>query len=300
MKKDLVSILDFTGDEISRLFETTASLKQDPTGTRLLEDKTAALIFEKPSLRTRVTFETGIYQLGGNSVYLAPQDIRLGERESVEDVARNLSRWVDLIVARTFAHATVAGLAEHASVPVINALSDGEHPCQALADFFTILEHHKDLKAPKIVYIGDGNNVCNSFILCGALLGAKMTCAIPEGYDPPLLSEARRVAQSTGARVEVVRSPQDAVKEADVVYTDVWVSMGEDEGVEEKKKVFRPYQVNSELTKACKPNHIVLHCLPAHRGEEITDDVMDGPNSAVLDQAENRLHVQKAIMAELS
>jgi ornithine carbamoyltransferase len=246
-----------------------------------------------------VTFEAGAYQLGGNSIYLAPQDIRLGKRESVKDAARNLSRWVDLIVARTFSHTTVVELAENGSVPVINGLSDLEHPCQALADFLTIVEHKEKLTSLKISWISDGNNVCNSFILCGALLGANLTCAIPEGYEPTLLKEAQKLAHEHDSTVELVRRPEEAARNADVIYTDVWVSMGEEEEAEKRKKVFAPYQINRTLTALAKPDHLVLHCLPAHRGEEITDEVLDGPNSCVLDQAENRLHIQKAIMAKL-
>jgi len=300
MKKDLVSILDLEREDVRDLFDRASSLKSGTSEEQLpLSGKTVVLIFEKPSLRTRVTFEAGVYQLGGNSIYLAPQDIRLGKRESVKDVARNLSRWVDLIAARTFSHTTVVELAENGSVPVINGLSDLEHPCQALADFLTIVEHKQRLSSLKIAWISDGNNVCNSFILCGALLGANVTCAIPEGYEPTLLGRAQELAREHDSTIELVRSPLEAATDADVIYTDVWVSMGEEEEAEKRKKVFAPYQINRKLTTLAKPDHLVLHCLPAHRGEEITDEVLDGPNSVVLDQAENRLHIQKAIMAKL-
>lgn len=300
MKKDLVSICDLTREDILNLFDLASSLKGKTSKDQpLLKEKTIALIFEKPSLRTRVTFETGAYQLGGKSIYLAPQDIQLGKRESVKDVSGNLSRWIDLIVARTFSHKTVVELAQNASIPVINGLSDLEHPCQALADFFTILEHKDSLSSLKIVWIGDGNNVCNSFILCAALLGASVICAIPEGYEPTLLEAAQELARTNNSNIELIRYPEEAVSNSDVIYTDTWVSMGEEEEAESRRRVFQSYQVNRDLAALARPDHLVMHCLPAHRGEEITDEVLDGPNSIVLDQAENRLHVQKAIMGKL-
>jgi len=299
MRKDFVSVLDLTTDEILGVFNLARSLKSNPLKDRPLEGRTVVLLFEKPSLRTRVTFETGAYMLGGNSIYLAPQDIQLGKRESVGDAGRNLSRWVDVIVARTFLHRTVMELAETASVPVINGLSDLEHPCQAMADFLTVLEHKQDLSSLKIAWVGDGNNVCNSFILCGALVGAHIVCALPEGYEPQLFPRAQELARPNGSRIELTRYPEEAVRDADVIYTDVWTSMGEEEESEKRKRVFRPYQLNGELTALAKADHIVMHCLPAHRGEEITDEVLDGPHSVVLDQAENRLHAQNAIMVRL-
>ncbi len=300
MKKDLVSILDLTKEDILSLFDLASSLKGRVSKNQtLLEGKTVALIFEKPSLRTRVTFETGAYQLGGTSIYLAPQDIRLGKRESVGDVGKNLSRWVDLIVARTFSHRTVLELANSASIPVINGLSGLEHPCQALADLFTILEHKQSLSSLKIAWVGDGNNVCNSFALCAALLGADVMCAIPEGYEPVLFEKAQELARAHSSAIELTHHPEEAVKNADVIYTDVWVSMGEEEEAEKRKAVFQPYQLNQQLVALARTDHLIMHCLPAHRGEEITDEVLDGPNSVVLDQAENRLHVQKAIMGKL-
>ncbi len=301
MKKDLVSILDLTREDVLGLFDLASSLKERTAKDELpLTKKTVVLIFEKPSLRTRVTFETGAYQLGGKSVYLAPQDIRLGKRESIADVSRNLSRWVDMIVARTFSHETVVELASNASIPVINGLSDLEHPCQALADLFTILEHKRVLSSLKIAWVGDGNNVCNSFILCAALLGANVTCAIPEGYEPTLFEQAQTLAAPPDSTIDVTHYPEEAVRNADVIYTDTWISMGEEEEPEKRKRIFLPYQVNAALAALAKPDHLIMHCLPAHRGEEITDEVLDGPNSVVLDQAENRLHVQKAIMARLA
>lgn len=301
MKKDFISILDLTKEDILGIFDLASAMKTGASKYQpLFKDKTVALIFEKPSLRTRVTFEVGTYELGGTTVYLAPQDIQLGKRESVKDVSKNLSRWVNLIVARTHSHQTVVELAQYASIPVINGLSDLEHPCQALADFFTILEHKQNLPSLKITWIGDGNNVCNSFILCGALLGATMRCAVPEGYEPTYFGKAQELARTNNSTLELVHRPQEAVQDADVIYTDVWVSMGEEVEAEKRKRIFHPYQVNRELTALAKPDHLILHCLPAHRGEEITDEVLDGPNSVVLDQAENRLHVQKAIMGKLA
>lgn len=304
MKKDLVSVTDLTREEILDLFRCAKDQKRkfkEGKGEKPLADKTLAMIFEKPSLRTRVTFETGMSQLGGHAIYLAPSDIGLGKRESVPDVARNLSRWVDGIMARTFAHQTVADLAKHASIPVINALSDQEHPCQVLADFFTIFERQKHLDRIKLTYIGDGNNVCNSLLLAAGLLGTNMTVACPRGYEPAeeILSVANRLARESRASIEVLRIPEEAVEGADVVYTDVWASMGQEAEAARRAKIFARYQVNEKLLSNAKEDVMVMHCLPAHRGLEITDEVLDGPNSIVLDEAENRLHIQKAIMVKL-
>lgn len=304
MKKDLVSVSDLTREEILDLFRCAKDQKRkqkEGKGEKPLAGKTLAMIFEKPSLRTRVTFETGMTQLGGHAIYLAPSDIGLGKRESVPDVAKNLSRWVDGIMARTFAHQTVADLAKHAAIPVINALSDLEHPCQILADFFTIYERQKHLDRIKLVYIGDGNNVCNSLLLAAALLGTSMTVASPRGYEPreEVLSVANRLARESRARIEVLRVPEEAVEGADVVYTDVWASMGQEDEAARRAKLFARYQVNEKLLSNAKEDVMVMHCLPAHRGVEITDEVLDGPNSIVLDEAENRLHIQKAIMVKL-
>jgi ornithine carbamoyltransferase len=302
--RSIVGIIDLTRDDLDLIFSITSLLKEtdssDPTAHQsMLPGRTLAMIFEKPSLRTRVTFEVGMTQLGGHAIYLAPSDIQLGVRETIADAARNLSRWCDVIMARVFAHSTVTELAEHASIPVINGLSDLEHPCQALADFYTIREKKRDVKGLKLAYIGDGNNVANSLMLLAAKLGTHFTIACPEGYEPNagVTAEAREIAKETGSSIEIVRNPPEAADGADVLYADVWASMGQESEREERKKVFKKYQINQKLLSKAKPDAIVLHCLPAHRGEEITDEVIDGPQSAVLDESENRLHVQKAVLA---
>jgi ornithine carbamoyltransferase len=304
LKKDLVSIGDLGSEEIKELFKVSAEIKGKQLD--LASGKTLALIFEKPSLRTRVTFSVAFFQLGGNLIYLAPADIGLGKRESVPDVARNLSRWVDAISARTFAHKTVADLASYASIPVVNALSDAEHPCQALADFLTILDHLGspsereafDWGRVKLAYFGDGNNVCHSLMLTAAKLGTNMVVAGPQGYGPEeeFVKKAQKDAANTDASITITHDPAEAAADADVIYTDVWTSMGQEQEAAERKPLFAPFQVNAELLAHAKPNVLVEHCLPAHRGEEITDEVLDGANSVVLDEAENRLHIQKAIL----
>lgn len=297
MRKNLTSIFDLTKEEIYKIFNLTKELKEKQKRGiehKLLKDKTLAMIFEKPSLRTRVTFETGMTQLGGHAIYLAPADIQLGKRESVKDVAKNLSRWVDIIMARVFNHNTIKELAENADVPVINGLCDLEHPCQILCDLFTITEKKGDLENVTIAFIGDGNNVCNSFVAASALLDFKLNVATPKGYEP------NKEYMAKAKNLSWIDKPAEAIRDADVVYTDVWTSMGQEAEAEQRKKVFRPFQVNSELLKnARKSNYIIMHCLPAHRGEEITDEVIDGPHSIVFDQAENRLHIQKGIMVYL-
>ena len=300
MTRHFLSSADLTRDDALGLFALAADLKQRrKAGQRSapLAGRTFALIFEKPSLRTRVTFEVGIIQLGGRAVYLSGPEIGLGTRESVPDVARNLSRLVDGIAARVYAHETVDGLARHATVPVINALSDFEHPCQALADFFTLWERGLDLARMRVAWIGDGNNVCHSLVLLGAILGASTVVACPPGYapDPRVVETVRRV----GGRLEVTDDPRAAATGADVLYTDVWTSMGQEAERERRLEVFRRYQINETLLGFAKPSALVMHCLPAHRGEEITDGVLDGPQSIVLDQAENRLHAQKAVILHL-
>lgn len=304
MTKDLISIADLSPEEILDLFKSARDLKRktkEGKPEKPLADKTLAMIFEKPSLRTRVTFETGMTQLGGHAIYLAPSDIGLGKRESVQDVAKNLSRWVDGIMARTFAHQTILDLGKDAVVPVINALSDREHPCQVLADFFTIYERQKHLDRVKLAYVGDGNNVCNSLLLAAGLLGMTMAVACPKSYepDPGIFAQAQRFARENRANLAILRDPDEAVEGADVVYTDVWASMGQEAEVEKRSKIFARYQVNEKLLSSAKEDVLVMHCLPAHRGAEITDEVLDGPNSIVLDEAENRLHIQKAIMVKL-
>jgi len=298
--RHFVSTGDLTREQVLALFTLAADLKQRWKAGRRgapLEGRSVALIFEKPSLRTRVTFEVGIVQLGGRAVYLAGHEIGLGTRESVPDVARNLSRWVDGIAARVFAHATVETLARNASIPVINALSDFEHPCQAIADWFTLWERGLDPARTRLAWIGDGNNVCHSVMLVGALLGASMTVACPPGYepDPRVLAQARRL----GGRVEVTEDVKQAATGADVLYTDVWISMGQEAEKVKRQEAFSRYQLNETVLGFAKPSALVMHCLPAHRGEEITDAVLDGPRSIVLDQSENRLHAQKAVILDL-
>jgi len=300
MMRHFLSSADLTRDAALQVFQLAADLKQRWKAGRRgtpLAGRTMALIFEKPSLRTRVTFEVGIVQLGGRAVYLSGAEIGLGTRESVADVARNLARWVDGIAARVYAHATIETLARHATVPVINGLSDSEHPCQALADFFTLWERGVDIGAMRLAWIGDGNNVCHSVILLGALLGASTVVACPPGYEPAsrVLDAARRL----GGRVEVTEDARKAAAGADVIYTDVWTSMGQEAERARRQEAFSRYQVNETIVGFAKPSVLVMHCLPAHRGEEITDAVLDGPHSIALDQAENRLHAQKAVILTL-
>lgn len=302
MKKDFLSICDFSQQEILKTFELAASLKTFPREFKTaLTGKTLALIFEKPSLRTRVSFDVGIHQLGGFALSLLPSEINLGKRESIHDVAKNLERMVQGIMIRTFAHQIVVDMATHASIPVINGLTDYSHPCQAMADYFTISEIKGALKGMKVCFVGDGNNVAHSLLFAGARLGVHVTVACPIGYEPDLaaLRQAAEDAKGTCARIEITHDPIDSVKNADVVYTDVWTSMGMESEAEGRRNVFRPFQVNKELMSRANKDAIFMHCLPAHRGEEVTADVIDSPASVVFQQAENRLHVQKAIMTQL-
>lgn len=304
MKRDLISIRDLGREEIEAFFTLATDLKRrlkQNEAHPLLPGKTLALIFEKPSLRTRVTFEVAMTQLGGHAIYLAPQDIRLGERETVEDGARNLSRWVDGIVARTFDHALVERLAQYATIPVINGLTNLLHPCQVLGDMFTLREKRGRLEGLRVAFIGDGNNVCNSWLYGAAKMGIHLTVACPKGYEPhrDVLAKARAEVEATQASLEIIHDPMRAAKGADVVYTDVWTSMGHEEQRAKRMRDFQGFQVNQTLVKSARTDAMVMHCLPAHRGEEITDEVMDGPHSVILDQAENRLHVQKAILVNL-
>ncbi len=304
MVKHLLSIQDLSSSEIKAILDEAAELKeklQKGEAHELLKGKTLGMIFEKPSLRTRVTFETGMTQLGGHAIYLAPTDIQLGERESVPDVAHNLSRWVDVLMARLFKHDIIAELARYSSVPVINGLTNLHHPCQTLSDLLTIREHKGELNKLKIAWIGDGNNVCNSLLLGCTLVGTNISVACPHDYEPPadIVKQARANARKSGAKIEFTPDPQRAVDGADVIYTDVWVSMGQEKEARERMKTFKGYQVNAQLLNKAKPDSIVMHCLPAHRGQEITDDVIDGPRSVVWDQAENRMHVQKALLVAL-
>jgi len=298
--KHFLSIADLSAADVEELFRLAAEWKRRTKARDVrtpLAGYSQALVFEKPSLRTRVTFEVGMAQLGGASVYLAGQDIGLGKRESVPDVARNLGRWVDVIVARTFAQATVDELARHAGIPVVNALSDYEHPCQALADFFTLWERGQDLRGLRLGYIGDGNNVSHSLMLLAALVGTEMALAVPPGYEPD--PRVLQTARAWGGRITVTDDVPAATRDADAIYTDVWTSMGQEAERERRLEAFSRYQVNDRVMGFAKPGAVVMHCLPAHRGEEITDAVLDGPRSVVLDQAENRLHVQKAVLLRL-
>ena len=298
--KHFLSVEDLERDEVTRLFRLGAELKSRiKAGDRAtpLTGRTMALIFEKPSLRTRVTFEVGMVQLGGASVYLAAQEIGFGKRETVPDIARNLSRWVDIVTARVFSHATVEGLARFATIPVINGLSDREHPCQAMADLFTLWERGLDLGKSRLAWIGDGNNVCHSVLLLGACLGMDMIVATPPGYEPD--AKVVETCRRRGGKVALTTEAREAAEGADVVYTDVWISMGQETERERRHEAFQRYQVNEALLRFASPKALVMHCLPAHRGEEITDTVLDGPQSVILDQAENRLHAQKAIILHL-
>ena len=302
--KHLVSVEDLSPEEVWDLLRLAASLKNERLsgGNKpALAGKTLGMIFQKPSLRTRVSFEVGMSHLGGRALYLSPQEIQLGQRESVADVARVLSRFVDGIMARVFAHADVKALAGHASVPVINGLSDYVHPCQALSDVFTIYEKRGFLEGLTLAYVGDGNNVAHSLLFAASKVGMNIRVSTPAGYGPDeqVVASAQKSARLTGATVVLESDPQAAVSGVDVVYTDVWASMGEEDERAQRLPLFRPYQINSELVSLAKPDAMVMHCLPAHRGEEITDRVLDGPQSVVLDQAENRMHLQKAILVRL-
>jgi ornithine carbamoyltransferase len=296
--RDLLSLADLGPAETTFLIDLGIRVKTQPSLYRQsLEGKHLAMLFEKPSLRTRVTFEVGMSQLGGHALYLGSQEVGLGKREANADVARNLARWVDAIVARVFRHESLVELAKHASVPVINALSDFEHPCQALGDFMTLHEHRQKLAGLTLAWVGDGNNVAHSLIHGAARLGVRMRVATPPGYepDPAVVAAARH----DGGSIELTHDPDEAVAGADAVYTDVWTSMGQEAEAETRQKAFRAYQVNARLMKRAGPKALFMHCLPAHRGQEVTDEVIDGPKSIVFDQAENRLHMQKAILLAL-
>ena len=300
--RSFVSIRDFAPSEIEYLLILGRQIKARPDRyAQALRGKTLAMIFEKPSLRTRVTFDVGIQQLGGFSLYLSPAEINLGQRESVYDVAKNLERMVQGIMIRTFAHQLVEEMATYASVPVINGLTDFSHPCQAMADYMTMWEIKGRLDKLKVAFVGDGNNVAHSLMFAGAQLGAEVRVATPRHYEPraDAIRFAQQRASETGGNCWVTHDMTEAVSGADVVYTDVWTSMGQEDEVEQRRKAFRAWQVNSELFRHAKHDAIFMHCLPAHRGEEVTTEVIDSPWSVVFQQAENRLHVQKAIMLEL-
>jgi ornithine carbamoyltransferase len=303
-KKDLLSVHELTKEEIRMILDLAATLKaQAKKGEfpKLLSGKTLAMIFDKPSNRTRVSFEVGMWQLGGLAINLDAAGLRFGKGESVADIGRTLSRYVNAILVRTYAHASVKEMAKSASIPVINGLTDLSHPCQALTDLFTIWEKKKTLEGLKIAYVGDGNNVCHSLLNVAAIMGMEMVVACPKGFEPDanVMKMVNSDAKKSGANISIINDPLQAVANADAVYTDVWVSMGQEKDEEKKLKEFKGFQVNSALIEKAKKDVIVMHCLPAHRGQEITDDVMDGKNSVVFDQAENRLHVQKAILALL-
>ncbi len=302
--KDFISVADMNASELSSVLERAARLKHDRRIGRphpLLAGCVAALVFQKPSLRTRVSFDVGMGELGGRALYLAPAEVGLGERESAPDVARVLSRMVHGIVARTFAHRDVELLAEHASVPVVNALSDLEHPCQALADLQTIAEHAGRLQGVTLAYVGDGNNVAHSLMLAAPRVGVDLRIATPPAHrpSPEVAQRAEEFAEEAGTELQIADDPFGAVRGADFIYTDTWYSMGQEGEAAARRPVFKPYQVNAELLRAAGPGAKVLHCLPAHRGDEIADEILDGPSSVVYDQTENRLHAQKALLVEL-
>lgn len=302
--KHFLAIADLSPVEFAHILSVAQKLKAEwrKSGNKpILKGKTLGMVFQKPSLRTRVSFDMVMLHLGGQALYLSPNEIGLGQRESIADVARVLARFVDGIMARVFAHAHVTELAAYSRVPVINGLSDHEHPCQAMADVLTIVEHCGKLKGLKVVYLGDGNNVARSLMLACALGGAHFVCASPQGYtlDEESVTQARARAKASGGSVELLVDPKAAARDADVLYTDTWASMGQEAETAQRAQIFPPYQVNAALLALAKPKAIVMHCLPAHRGAEITDEVMDGPHSVVFDQAENRLHAQKAIVAIL-
>ena len=298
--KHFLSVSDITSDDIKSILRDAVALKQQGWSS-LLDGRIMALLFEKPSLRTRVSFEVAMRQLGGQAIYLSPAEVGLGERESVPDVARVLCRYVDVIVARTFSHHTVEVMAEYSSVPVINALSDLEHPCQALADLLTIYEKKGELKGLTLAFIGDGNNIANSLLLASSMVGMNFKIASPEGYgiQESILRQAQKYATSSGAEIVCTQAPDVAARGADIVYTDVWASMGQEAEAEQRRKVFAPYQVNSKLLSLARKDAIFMHDLPAHHGEEIAEGMLDSPQSVVFDQAENRMHAQKALLAKI-
>lgn len=302
--RDLLELDDYTSEEIRYLLDLAIELKakqKDGEVYHPLKGKTIGLIFEKSSTRTRVSFEVGMFQLGGHALFLSKNDIQLGRGETIADTAGVMSRYLDGIMIRTFGHDKVVDLARYASVPVINGLSDLAHPCQVLADYQTILEHKGTLAGLKLAYIGDGNNMAHSLMIGGAKLGVHVSVASPEGYepDPKVVESAQEIAKATGAVIEVVRDPKAAVLDADVIYSDVWASMGFEEEQKAREAAFASYQVDEQLASHAKSDYVFMHCLPAHRGEEVSEGVIDGPHSIIFDQAENRLHAQKALMVAL-
>ncbi|PAE25155.1 ornithine carbamoyltransferase [Bacillus sp. 7894-2] len=302
--KDFLTLADFSGDEIKGLLEKAKQLKAahlQGAETSILKGKILGMIFEKSSTRTRVSYEAGMLQLGGHALYLNSQDLQLGRGESIADTAKVLSQYVDAIMIRTFSHEKIQELAYHADIPVINGLTDLYHPCQALADLLTIEENNGELKGQNLAYIGDGNNVAHSLMIASAKMGVNITIACPAGYEPDqsVLQQSQEFAEQIGSKVSVTSNPEEAAANADAIYTDVWTSMGQEEENDKRLKDFAEYQVNQYLVQKAKKDYVFLHCLPAHRGEEVTAEVIDGNNSAVFQQAGNRLHVQKAILSEI-
>ncbi|MGA1792132.1 MAG: ornithine carbamoyltransferase [bacterium] len=301
MKKDLLTILDLTKQDILAILQRAKELKKDLKAGRphqTLQRKTMAMMFKKPSTRTRVSFQTGLFQMGGLALDLNMDDLQIGRGEPVRDTARVLSRYVDIILVRTFNQKDVEDLARYAEIPVINGLTDLFHPCQVLSDLFTIQEHMKSLEAAIIAYVGDGNNVAHSLLIAAGVIGLDLRMACPHGFcpDQAIVECVQGLARESGSKIRISEDPKEVVSGANVVYTDVWVSMGQEREAEEKRKLFNGFQINKDLLKVARPDALIMHCLPAHRGEEITEEVLEGENSVVFDQAENRLHVQKAIV----
>ncbi len=302
--RDFIALIDYTPEELRYLIQQAIELKRMQKAGEVyqpLRGKTLGMIFEKNSTRTRVSFEVGMYQLGGQALFLSGQDLQLGRGETIMDTAQTLSRYLNGIMIRTYAHKTVIELARGATIPVINGLTDLMHPCQALADYQTIYEKKGKLEGLKLAYIGDGNNMSHSLMMGGSKLGVHVAVATPEGYEPDeeIVKMSQEQAEQTGGRITLHRDPKEAAADADIIYTDVWASMGFEQEQAEREKAFRDYQVNDDLVRYAKPDYLFMHCLPAHRGEEVAESVIDGPNSIIFDQAENRLHAQKAIMAAI-
>ena len=300
MKRDIISVMDMK-DDFEDILASAVKMKKEPKkGSKqdVLKGKVLGMVFEKPSLRTRISFEVGMTQLGGKALYIGPDEVSIGKRESVSDVANVLSRYVNAIMYRAFSNQIMRELAKHASVPVINGLDDLEHPCQCAADLLTVLEKKGKLKGLQLVYVGDGNNVCNSLLLGCALTGMNMRAATPKDFKPnaDIVAKAQEIAKEEGGRIETLSNPYQAVEGADVIYTDTWVSMGQEAEKQAREKLFLPYQVNDKLAEKANKDYIFLHCLPAHRGLEVSAEVIDGPHSVVFDEAENRMHAQKAIL----
>lgn len=302
--KSFIELKDLSEEEIFQIFDLSQSLKLkllSGESHRLLEGKTLGMIFSKPSTRTRISFEVGIFQLGGIGLYFNQNDLQLKKSENISDTAKVLSRYLNGIMIRTFDHQDVIDLAHYGSIPVINGLTDLHHPCQVLADLFTILEKKRKLQGLKLAYVGDGNNMAHSLLHGCAKVGMNISIASPQNYQPneKVVNESIDIAKKTNCKIEITSNPIEAVKNADVIYTDVWASMGQEKEAAERKKIFEPYQVNSKLVKNAKEDYLFMHCLPAHRGDEVTNEIADSPNSVIFDEAENRLHIQKAIMALL-